>query len=100
MRLSTLLLVAGCGFRATTSHDGGDLAVPGDLAAVSDGSEPADAGNVDLHQPLPPAVQLALGGQHTCARLMDETVACWGDNGSGQLGTGAVGGPGFSPGRR
>jgi alpha-tubulin suppressor-like RCC1 family protein len=96
MRLFVLLAVAGCGFRATASHDGGDLAMPGDLA-VESGVAAGDAGNVDLHEPLPPPVQLALGAQHSCARLMDETVACWGDNGSGQLGNGAVGGSSFVP---
>jgi formylglycine-generating enzyme required for sulfatase activity len=30
------------------------------------------------------AVQLALGGHHTCARRTDGTVACWGDNIAGQ----------------
>lgn len=34
------------------------------------------------------ATQVALGGQHACARLADGTAACWGDDGHGQLGTG------------
>lgn len=33
-------------------------------------------------------VELALGGQHTLARLADGTVAAWGYGGFGQLGTG------------
>ena len=32
--------------------------------------------------------QLAAGGAHTCARLVDGTVACWGADTSGQLGDG------------
>jgi alpha-tubulin suppressor-like RCC1 family protein len=32
------------------------------------------------------AVQLALGVDHSCARLRDGTVQCWGDGGDGQLG--------------
>jgi alpha-tubulin suppressor-like RCC1 family protein len=32
------------------------------------------------------ASRLALGRQHTCALLVDNTIACWGRNDSGQLG--------------
>jgi alpha-tubulin suppressor-like RCC1 family protein len=35
------------------------------------------------------AAQVALGAQHTCAVLADGSVACWGNNGSGQLGLGS-----------
>ncbi len=34
------------------------------------------------------AVELAAGGRHTCARLEDNSLRCWGDNSSGQLGYG------------
>jgi alpha-tubulin suppressor-like RCC1 family protein len=34
------------------------------------------------------AVQIAAGGAHTCARIEDGTVECWGDDQSGQLGDG------------
>jgi len=33
-------------------------------------------------------VQLALGFNHTCARKLDGTLLCWGENGAGQLGDG------------
>jgi alpha-tubulin suppressor-like RCC1 family protein len=36
-------------------------------------------------------VELALGTDHACARRSDGTVACWGDNGSGQVGSTASG---------
>lgn len=36
------------------------------------------------------AVQIALGGSHTCALLDDSTVKCWGGNSSGQLGQGST----------
>ena len=42
-------------------------------------------------QALPaPAIRLVAGGAHTCAGLDDGRVACWGNNGSGQLGLGFV----------
>ncbi len=36
--------------------------------------------------PLTGVAQLALGGAHSCARLNDGRVACWGSNERGQLG--------------
>ncbi len=35
-----------------------------------------------------PVVQVAPGTSHTCARLANGTVQCWGDNSKGQLGNG------------
>lgn len=40
----------------------------------------------------PDVFELALGFSHTCARLSDSTVRCWGRNDDGRLGNGA-----FSP---
>ncbi len=37
-----------------------------------------------------PAVQLALGYAHACARLSDNSVSCWGDDTAGQLGNAQV----------
>ena len=34
--------------------------------------------------------QIAIGNDHTCARLTDGTVLCWGLNGNGQLGDGTT----------
>ncbi|MFT5357984.1 MAG: alpha-tubulin suppressor-like RCC1 family protein, partial [Polyangiales bacterium] len=36
-------------------------------------------------------VQLAIGNAHGCARLMDGSVRCWGQNDRGQAGTGVLG---------
>lgn len=41
------------------------------------------------------AAGLSLGADHACALLQDTSVACWGDNASGQLGLGSL--PGSSP---
>jgi alpha-tubulin suppressor-like RCC1 family protein len=35
---------------------------------------------------LPAATQLAAGSHHTCARVADATVWCWGDDAAGQVG--------------
>lgn len=43
------------------------------------------------------ATDLALGGQHALARLSDGSLAAWGYNGFGQLGTGKAGPPAMTP---
>jgi alpha-tubulin suppressor-like RCC1 family protein len=37
-----------------------------------------------------PARSIAAGEAHTCARLEDDSLLCWGDNGFGQLGIGST----------
>jgi alpha-tubulin suppressor-like RCC1 family protein len=44
------------------------------------------------------ALQLTAGGVHTCARLDDGSVKCWGLNDSGQLGLGDTQNRGDGPG--
>jgi alpha-tubulin suppressor-like RCC1 family protein len=36
------------------------------------------------------AKAISMGGMHSCALLTDNTVACWGENGTGQLGDGST----------
>jgi alpha-tubulin suppressor-like RCC1 family protein len=57
----------------------------GHTEALGDDELPNVAGPV----PLPgPAVELAAGRHHTCARLDSGEVICWGENRHGQLGRG------------
>jgi len=44
------------------------------------------------------ALRLAAGSFHTCARLDDGSVKCWGQNGNGQLGVGDTLNRGDGPG--
>jgi alpha-tubulin suppressor-like RCC1 family protein len=44
------------------------------------------------------AVAIVAGGDHSCALLDDDTVKCWGENGSGQLGQGDTADRGGAPG--
>lgn len=55
----------------------------GDTEPVGDDETPASAGPIDLPSPV---VQMAVGGEHTCAVLDDSRVFCWGRNNAGQLG--------------
>jgi alpha-tubulin suppressor-like RCC1 family protein len=53
----------------------------GDKLTVSD---PATAGAVDLGGRA--AVAISAGGDHTCARLDDDSVRCWGSGTNGEIG--------------
>jgi alpha-tubulin suppressor-like RCC1 family protein len=44
----------------------------------------------DVDSPLLNVVALTAGAEHTCARMSDDTLKCWGENGSGQLGDGTT----------
>ena len=46
-------------------------------------------------QNLSHAQEIVAGGSHTCARLGNKKVMCWGDNSSGQLGGPPIGTPGY-----
>ncbi|RKG83685.1 RCC1 domain-containing protein [Corallococcus terminator] len=52
---------------------------------VGDTELPSTAGDVDVGGIT---VQLALGGNHTCALLESGAVRCWGANSTGQVGSG------------
>jgi len=43
------------------------------------------------------ALSIAVGGNHVCARLKNNTVRCWGKNTNGELGIGTTASPQLSP---
>ncbi len=57
----------------------------GSTASIGDDESPASVGPVDLG-PGRTAVALAAGGEHTCARLDDDSVRCWGRGVYAELG--------------
>jgi alpha-tubulin suppressor-like RCC1 family protein len=68
------------------SVDGAPAATPTDADSSSDVPTcPDEAGCT-----LPRVVQIAAGGSHTCARLADGSLRCWGANSRGELGDGAT----------
>lgn len=55
----------------------------GNAQDIGDDETPASAGDIDLGGT---ATQVSAGPQHTCARLANGAVRCWGKNGDYQLG--------------
>jgi alpha-tubulin suppressor-like RCC1 family protein len=109
------VLTAGCSSSSNADALGGSDAAAdtgfggsssgGDDAAVGstrDASTPTlDAAPYDgLHCSTPPcAIAIAAGGGHACAVIDDHTVRCWGQNASGELGSGAIDGGRVIPGQ-
>ena len=50
---------------------------------IGDDETPASVGFINFGEPV---VQIAAGGDHTCAILQNKKLKCWGRNDSGQLG--------------
>lgn len=67
----------GAGWNSQLGHGG--------VEDIGDDESPASAGDVPVGGT---AIQLAAGGQHTCALLDNAALRCWGDNHYGQLGYG------------
>ena len=67
----------------------------GALGQLGDGTTEARSRPVQVRNgldngPLIGVAQLSAGASHTCARLIDGRVACWGRNNQGQLGEGTL----------
>ncbi len=61
----------------------------GQLGNAKTGQEPNPVDVLNLPASAQ-ALEVAAGGRHTCARLSDTSVRCWGDNNRGQLGVGTT----------
>lgn len=78
----TCALLEGGNMVCWGANNDGQLGT-GDTENVGDDETPASVGPIDLPSAV---VQMAVGGEHTCAVLDDFRVFCWGFNGLGQLG--------------
>jgi alpha-tubulin suppressor-like RCC1 family protein len=78
---SACAIVTGNQVRCWGDNDNGQLGIA--TTADSNVAAAAITGLTDV-------VELAAGADHFCARLMDGTVRCWGDNDNGQLGVGTT----------
>ena len=97
---ATAIVVSCVGDDATTTPSG-DAAASAD--ASGDGANPVDGATLDAGDAAeaaapvcdasPCVVQISAGGAHTCARILDGTVRCWGNNAFGESGGGVVSPP-------
>lgn len=81
MRLWAIALFAACKYSQPTI--GGD-----DAAQGGDDAPTVDASRVDASACA--AVEIAASGAHTCARLGNGAVWCWGDNNQGEVGVASI----------
>src|SRR5262245_11841162 len=89
VRVAIALLVAGCEYEADWRTLGADAAL-GDGSADSATDVTEDRVDPDARPPGAVVTHIATGVSHTCARLADGTVRCWGFNAVGQLGDGTT----------
>jgi alpha-tubulin suppressor-like RCC1 family protein len=71
------------------TNEDGQLGYPDLLNKIGDDEDPIDAGPVDLG-PGMKAVSITAGSAHTCARLENSKLRCWGENASGATGLGTT----------
>jgi alpha-tubulin suppressor-like RCC1 family protein len=74
-----LLGCSACGFSVAT-QEAPDATIDGAVDAAVDAATPPDV------LPSCGAVEIATGGDHTCARRLDGALLCWGYGAYGQLG--------------
>jgi len=98
-RAAAALAFAGLSAMATLAACNGIIGVEdvrlrkdsGTADVQDDLGDPTDTGPVEGGpRPQENVLEVALGLSHTCARKPDHTVKCWGDDRSGQLGTGGM----------
>ena len=102
VQISKLVPIAGIdlgAFHSCAWDKGGDAWCWGSNSDGQSGNSPANGDTVQATkiQNLKGVLQLAAGGFHTCARVADQTIWCWGRNSDGQLGTGVTGNPQNAP---
>ena len=81
---------------ARVASTGGAASAPGSVycwgdnsaGQLGDGTRTSRLSPDPLAPVLEDALALAAGAAHTCALRSDHSIACWGDGGDGQLGTG------------
>jgi len=85
------LQLAVGGSHACARHRGGAIYCWGDhdSGQIGDGTHGYDRHSAQRVNGMDEAVDLAAGARHSCAALANGLVACWGENGSGQLGDGS-----------
>lgn len=64
---------------------GHQLGYVGSASDIGDDELPSSAGDVDVGDPV---VEVAAGSHHTCARVQDGAIRCWGSGDHGRLGYG------------
>ena len=106
LRFDTTLVVAGASHSCAVLNNGllkcwgaGADGRTG-LGGTEDWGDGSGEGGADLPVLAPGAATeggellevqtVALGGRHTCALMTDNTLRCWGEGGSGQLGNGGL----------
>lgn len=87
------------GIRGTTCvlRNGGQVYCWGLNNAKQTGIDGPDQLQAAAVPGLTGVVELAIGSEHSCARLGDSSVVCWGRNAEGQLGRGTIGGNFVAP---
>ncbi|MFO7564966.1 MAG: hypothetical protein R6X02_20140 [Enhygromyxa sp.] len=81
----TCVLIEGGRVKCWGLNNSGQLGL-GHALIIGDDELPSEVPDVSLPGP---AVQVSTGlAEHTCARLEDQSVYCWGRNNAGQLGLG------------
>jgi cysteine-rich repeat protein len=81
---TTCVILASGALRCWGGNFWGSLGY-GTYETIGDDETPASAGDIQLDGPV---VDVAVGSSHTCARLTDDRLRCWGSNLSGELGLG------------